>query len=440
MPSKTLVLYTPHEIQLRFHESKARYRVAALGRQSGKSTMATNELLKRAWENPGTKYWFISPTYDQAKIQYRRLIGTLTPCAEVMSKVNQTELRIRFTNDSVITFKSGEVAQNLRGETLHGMVLDEVRELPPDLWKMVLRPMLTTTQGWAAFLSTPNGFDAFYDLFTQATNDETGQWEAFQSPSTANPLFTQEEYQAAKAEMGEAEFDQEINANFRDLQQGSAYVGFSKANIKEFSPIIEGERLYSEYLPIILGCDFNLHPVSWHLMQQRAGDFYVFDRVFLKRSHTQEAAKVLVGKLLDLEMRAKPQVIVAGDASSKAGQRAAAGQSDYTILCQALDEAGISWSNVTPDSNPNVKDRVNTVNAKLCASDGSQHLWVHPSCKELIRDFERVVWKQNSSNFILDQVKDPMLTHSSDGVGYAIVALDPLRAQGGAGRLRIIRR
>ena len=73
----TLELYEPHSKQLEFHNSKARYRVASLGRQAGKSTMCLNELVKRAWEEPNTKYWYLSPTYPQARIQYRRLVGML---------------------------------------------------------------------------------------------------------------------------------------------------------------------------------------------------------------------------------------------------------------------------------------------------------------------------------------------------------------------------
>ena len=178
---KTLKLYSPHSAQYAFHTSKARYRVASLGRQSGKSTMCLNELVKLAWENPRTVYWFISPTYDQAKVQFRRLEQLLKPCPEVLSKpTNQSELRAHFINDSQIRFVSGESSHNLRGETLNGVVIDEVRDQSPDLWAQIIRPMLTTTKGWAAFVSTPAGFDSFYDLFERAKTDP--DWETFHAP------------------------------------------------------------------------------------------------------------------------------------------------------------------------------------------------------------------------------------------------------------------
>ena len=431
-----LKLYTPHEKQLEFHSSPARYRVASWGRQSGKSTACLNELLKRAWENPGTRYWFVSPTYPQARIQYRRLVGMLWSCAELMVKKNQTELRVRLINQSEISFKSGENFDNLRGETLHGAVVDEVRDQHPELWPQVLRPMLTTTKGWAAFVSTPNGFDSFYDLAERAKTDP--DWAVIKAPSTCNPLFTHEEYEAAKRELSEAEFDQEINANFRDLHSGSVYVSFSEENLTERSPFLS-DGIYTPLLPLVIGLDFNLSPMSWAIGQTRNETFYFFDEIFLKKSHTQEAATELVQRIQALDIKAPTQVILAGDATGKAGQRAAAGKSDYSILFEALTQAGIRFENRTPEANPAIKDRINVMNAKLKSATGVRQLFIHPKrCPRLVTDLQRVVWKQGGS-FILDQTTNPELTHMSDAVGYVVHALSKLW-QPAVGKLSVIPR
>lgn len=430
-----LKLYTPHDKQLEFHSARQRYRVAVLGRQAGKSTMCLNELVKKAWENPGTKYWFISPTYPQARIQYRRLVGMLWNCAEVMTKKNQSELRIKLINNSEISFKSGENFDNLRGETLHGVVIDEVRDQHQELWPQVIRPMLTTTRGWAAFVSTPRGFDAFHDLAERAESDL--DWVTIRAPSTCNPLFTDEEYEAAKREMSEAEFDQEINANFRDLHSGLAYVNYSPANRRTDSPLVPGQ--FSKHLPIVVGMDFNLSPMAWVIGQERVGNFYFFDEIFLKKSHTQEAARELIERIKRMDLQAPTQVIICGDATGKAGQRAAAGKSDYAILFEMLDEAGIRYENRTPESNPQVKDRVNIVNAKLKAADGTNHVWVNPkTCPNLDKDFSRVSWKKGAS-FILDQSTDTERTHASDAAGYVICAMSKMWVPA-VGTMRVIRR
>jgi len=395
-----------------------------------------NELVVHAWTRPNTHYWFMSPIYSQAKDQYRKLTKYLPD--EAIAKRSETELRVELINGSSIEYKSGEVLDRLRGATIHGVVLDEVRDLPSELWPLVIRPMLTTTQGWAAFISTPNGFDAFYDLFKNAESDPS--WQSFQSPSTANPLFTQAEFEASRRSMSEAEFAQEILAEFRDLHKGKAYLTFSKDNLSLTCPFLDGDRLYSPHLPVILACDFNISPMAWNLGQQRGNKFYFFDSIFLRNSHTPEASEEIAQKIKALNIKHSPQVIIAGDATSKASQRAAAGASDYMILCQTLDRHGISWSNVTPDSNPSVKDRVNRVNTKLKSASGEITLWLHPTnCAEAVKDFERVSWKPGGS-FTLDQTTDTERTHASDGIGYSVCALDPMQLDGSVGKLAIVRR
>ncbi len=434
----TLKLYSPHEAQLQFHQSPARFRVASFGRQSGKSTACLNELLKKAWERPNSTLWFVSPTYDQARVQYRRLVGMLYPCQEVLLKKNQSELRIKLINQSQVRFVSGETLQNLRGETLHGVVVDEVRDQHPNLWSEILRPMLTTTKGWACFVSTPRGFDSFFDLFEKAKSD--GDWESFQAPSTCNPLFTQDEYEAAKKELSEAVFDQEINANFRDIHNGTAYVNFGPQNVVTKNPFVPSPHP-SPYLPILVGMDFNLSPMCWVLGQERAGDFYFFDEIYLEKSHTQEAALELAARIKRIQCEANPRVILVGDATGKAGQRAAMGRSDLSIVEEILTEAGIRYENRTPESNPLVSDRVNVVNSKLKDATGMPHIFIHKDgCPKLLRDFQRVVWKAGASALPkLDQSTDPTLSHMSDGCGYLICRLSRMWVPS-AGGIRVLPR
>jgi hypothetical protein len=433
-----LKLYSPHASQLAFHSSNARYRVASWGRQSGKSTACLNELARRAWENPNHTYWFISPTFDQARGQYRRFVNMLMSCPEIMLKKNQTELRVKLINQSEVVFKSGEVGENLRGATLHGVVIDEVRDQPKDLWPMLIRPMLTTTKGWAAFVSTPNGYDYFFDLAEKSKTDP--EWELFTSPSTCNPLFTQSEFEAAKKEMSEAFFAQEILAEFRDLHSGSAYINFGDHNLAIKSPFTK-DGLYSPYLPIVVALDFNLAPSIALFGQERAGQFYWFDEIYLDRSHTQEVALEIVARLKALELKGNPKVIIIGDATGKAGQRAAMGRSDYSIIEEIFTNSHIQFENRTPDSNPEVKDRVNVVNSKLKAADGIPHIWLNPEkCPQLKKDLQRVSWKRGlSARPMLDQTTDPTLTHISDAMGYAICGLSKLWAPS-VGGLRMIRR
>lgn len=436
---RVLELYQPHPGQMQFHESHARFRIAATGRQFGKSTMSLNEIAFKAWERPSGKFWFISPIFSQAKDQFRRFIKMMPP--EVIKRYSESELRIELINEAEIEFKSGETLDNLRGASLHGVVIDEVRDQHAELWPMVIRPMLTTTKGWAIFVSTPNGFDSFYDLFDRGKNDP--DWFCMHAPSDSNPMFSQDEKEAARATMSEDEFAQEIMAEFRSIGTGKVYRNEGAHNHAMVSPFCYDGELVSPYLPVVLGMDFNVRPCAWAMGQHRNGEWYWFDEIFVSDTNTMEMSEELIYRLMSLKERGRlkgtPQVIICGDASGKS-RNTKATETDYSIICNALSAAGITFSNSTPESNPPIKARVNSVNCKLKAADGSVSFWYHPiNCKRIKRDLERVSWKAGAQ-MILDQTTDSSLTHISDAVGYPVHELSPIGSFGSVGISRVIKR
>src|SRR5947208_2549001 len=54
----------------------------------------------------------------------------------------------------------------------------------------------------------------------------------------------------------------------------------------------------------------------------------------------------------------------------------------------------------------------------LGTASGERRLIVDPRCKELIKDFEQVTYKENS--MIVDKDRDPRRTHLSDAFGYLV--------------------
>ena len=429
-------LYEPHAVQERAHNLPARYRVLSWGRQAGKSTWGNNEALRRAWENRRKVYWYILPTWTQALVQFRRAMFALMTTPQAVLQVSKSELFLQLRSGSFVFYKSGREFENLRTETLDGVIIDEYREQHPDLWPRIIRPMLTTTNGWAAFTSTTNGFDDFYELFQRGKLDTSGKWASLHAPSTANPYFSEAELIECQQTMSEGEFRQEILAEFVELYLGKVYPNYSERNVLDTNPFTYSDSI-SPHLPIILAPDFNLNPMGWAMGQLKGHDVYWFDEIYREHSNTQDAARGFIDRYKRNGLT--QTVVIAGDATSKAGQRAAAGQSDYDILCSMLTEVGIPWENKTPDSNPPVKDRVNAVNAKLLSAAGTIHMWHHSRCKMLARDWMRVKWKE-TKGLEIDPGPKRDLGHISDGAGYAVHKLSPIPSVYQPGVVRIIRR
>ena len=65
--------HRPTGDQLNYYNLATRFTIGCIGRQYGKSTMATLRSVRRQFERKGN-YWFVSPIVSQAKVQFKRAI------------------------------------------------------------------------------------------------------------------------------------------------------------------------------------------------------------------------------------------------------------------------------------------------------------------------------------------------------------------------------
>ena len=93
----------------------------------------------------------------------------------------------------MIALRSAHNPDNLRGEGLDLVLLDEAAFMQRDIWTSVIRPMLVTTRGEAIFLSTPNGANWFRELYQLGNDPLQTEWASFHFPTAANPLIPRHE-------------------------------------------------------------------------------------------------------------------------------------------------------------------------------------------------------------------------------------------------------
>lgn len=210
-------------------EDTHRFRVVCAGRRSGKSMLSQLITLFWAQKEPGI-YYIVSPTYKQAKSihweEFKKILVTL-PSGSI-TKTNETDLSFRLSNGSTIELKGAENPDALRGVKLKGLVIDEIASIRNWgwLWSEVLRPTLTDYQAPAVFISTPKGYNHFYDLFNQGLNG-IGDYRSWRFTSYDNPYILKEEIDKAKEELTEDTFAQEYMADFRKFT-GLVYKGFQR--------------------------------------------------------------------------------------------------------------------------------------------------------------------------------------------------------------------
>lgn len=208
-------LYTPHPGQIALHTSTARFRVCCSGRRFGKTLLCCNEMAKHALEHPETIAMWVAPTYRQTQIAFRLMAKALK---EVLAlPANKSELRLELINGSAIQFASAERYDNLRGEGISFLVMDEVAQIAEQAWTESLRPTLSDTNGRAIFIGTPRGRNWFWHLFQRGLSSSktyNPEWESFTFPTSANPYIPAKEIEDVQATLPEDVFRQEYLAEF----------------------------------------------------------------------------------------------------------------------------------------------------------------------------------------------------------------------------------
>lgn len=223
--------YGPHDRQWMYHSSDARFRVVVAGRRWGKSLSAAKEAEAMILDPSGTRGWVVSKTYDLAWKILREIYNDLIIKERldkhlVVNKSNPTKWE--FSWGSIVEAKSAMHPESLLGEGLDWVIFDECAKCKPSIWEMYLRPTLTDREGWALFITTPNGYNWIYDLYQRGKDPEHPDWASFKSPSWENPYLSKEDIAEAKRTLSEAAFAQEYGADFT-ISTGQVYKEFDEA-------------------------------------------------------------------------------------------------------------------------------------------------------------------------------------------------------------------
>jgi len=168
----------------------------------------------------GATIWWVAQTYKSVTRQiWPDLKRALANAWSVKSEVDHY---IGLPSGGSVTVKSADDPDNLRGFGLDGVVIDEAAFCTEDLWSKILRPMLVDRNGWAMFITTPNGPNWLFDIFRRAQGDG---WERWQRPTRDNPLIRLEGLDSIRHDPkfgGPRAFAQEYEAQFTE-EEGAAF-------------------------------------------------------------------------------------------------------------------------------------------------------------------------------------------------------------------------
>lgn len=236
-----LVLTKAQEI---IAQDKHRFRVLNCGRRFGKTTLAIEEIKGYVLANK-KKIAYVAPTYQQA----RDIVWEVLKKEFANAYFNEARLEIK-VNDCTIALRGWESIETLRGQAFDFIVIDEIAQMRNfwSAWQEVIRPTLTDSRGHVLFISTPKGFNHFYDLYNLENTDK--DYKSFHFTSYENTYIPKDEIDKARVELTEDRFAQEYLADFRKTE-GLVYKEFDrKTHLYD-----DDTKIYDE-VEVIAGIDF----------------------------------------------------------------------------------------------------------------------------------------------------------------------------------------
>ena len=280
---------------------------------------------------------------------------------------------------------------------------------------MVIRPALADQRGNAIFISTPCGYNHFHEWYEQAGTEP--DWQTFSYNTIEGGNVPEEEVELARRTLDERTFKQEFLASFETFS-GRVFPEFDDSNVANDVADAGG--------PVLVGLDFNVGIMAGVICSKVVDQLHIWDEIAVKNSNTDEVAQMLRQRFPNREIICYP------DPTGKARKTAAAGVTDHGIL----KKYGIKV--VAPNSPWAVKDRLNATNWLIKNAEGERRMYVHPRCKNTIKGFRSVTYKEGAEDFVVD--KDPGLEHWIDGCGYLILSamnqVKPWKVGSGTSRQR----
>ena len=303
--------------------------------------------------------------------------------------------------------------QRLRGQNLCAVGFDEADTIPKrdaeSAMNMALARLRSGNVQQFYATTTPEGHGWAFETFKKDPKPDTN---LIQARTEDNKYLPEGFIESLKANYPDQLIKAYLNGEFVNLTMSAVYDRFDRnIHVCNQLPSYKNEILRC-------GLDFNISNTNCVIGVRDGNKLVIIDEI-TKMHDTDAMAQEL------LRRYPNQKILVYPDASG--GNRSTnASATDISIL------ESYGFTNMSPRSNPPIKDRVSAVNALLKTGKGEVRLAISPCCRTLIECFELQAYdertgepdKQNGYDHILDCIGyliwrefNPLYFRSGKGTG-----------------------
>lgn len=286
--------------------SEKRYTVTEGTTKCGKTVSHVIWLFEQALNGKeGHNFWWVAPVFAQSKIAYKRLKRFISD--KSLFKANDTEQTITLFNGAVIWFKTGEKPDNLYGEDVHAVVMDEYTRMREEAW-FAIRSTLTATKGKCKFIGNVKGTGNWgYQLARKAEAGKLSDWAYFKvtaSDAVKEGILDQKEIEDAEATLPRGVF---LELYYGIPNENSSDKFCYSFNEEKHIGSCQVDLNY----PVYLSFDFNYNPICVGVYQHYDDTIFCPEIIKLENSNIYTLCEVIKTKFPNALL------IVTGDMSGK---------------------------------------------------------------------------------------------------------------------------
>ena len=193
-------------------------------RRAGKTVACIHDLQRQALRCPRVRprFAYLSPFLRQSKaVAWDYLRAAMSSARVAGATVHESELRVDYPGGAQVRLYGADNPDAMRGVYFDGIVLDEYADMDPRVWSEIVRPALADRRGWAVFIGTPRGRNAFFELWRRSQTEEG--WFSMMLKASQSGLIPDSELELARRDLTEEQYAQEFECSFDAAVVGAYY-------------------------------------------------------------------------------------------------------------------------------------------------------------------------------------------------------------------------
>lgn len=399
--------------QAKFLSLPHKFRGFIAGFGTGKTWVGCAGLCQHHYEFPKVNSGYFAPTYPQIKDIFFPTIEEVAFDWGLKTKIKVSDKEVALYSGrqyrGTIICRTMDNPSNIVGFKIGKALVDEIDilkiEKARQAWRKIIARMRYNVPGLKNGIditTTPEGFKFVYELLVKQLREKpelSSLYGMIQASTYDNEANLPDDYiPSLFASYPPQLIDAYLRGQFVNLTAGSVYPNFDRNLSHTNETMRPGENLH-------IGMDFNVMNMTatFNVLRNNLPRT-VFELTGVRDTPT-------MARMLDERFKQNGYKIwIYPDASGKNTTSKNWSESDLSILRQA------GFNIVVDNSNPAVKDRVNSMNAMILNAEGERRWLVNTNlCPKLTESLEQQVYDKNG-----EPDKDGGSDHANDAQGYFI--------------------